>query len=160
MGRDGFTGLVVFATSLLLFWATLKLERHPLVPVGPEFYPQLILGLTAFLALLLVVSDLIAHRRGRMAIRPATSTARPNYMLVVIAFAIFAVYVIALPHLGFRAATFAFLVAMPLALQPPRGERGRWIVVFAVATVATFVIYVAFDGYLQVLLPRGRWTGF
>ena len=160
MGRDAITGLVVFATSLFLFWATLKLGRHPLVPVGPEFYPQLVLGATAFLALLLVVSDLIAHRRGRVATPPAVSTARANYTLVVTAFAIFAIYVIALPYLGFRVATFAFLVAMPLALQPARGVRRRWIVVFAVALVATVVIYLAFDRYLQVLLPRGRWTGF
>ena len=88
------------------------------------------------------------------------STARANYTLVVIAFAIFAIYVIALPYLGFRVATFAFLVAMPLACEPPRGARRRWIVVFAVALVATIVIYLAFESYLQVLLPRGRWTGF
>ena len=157
MGRDAITGLVVFATSLLLFWATLKLERHPLVPVGPEFYPQLVLGVTGFLALLLVVSDVVAHRRAQVA---AASTVRANYTLVVIAFAIFAIYVIALPYLGFRVATFAFLLAMPLALQPPRGARRRWVVVFAVALVATVVIYLAFESYLQVLLPRGRWTGF
>ena len=64
-----------------------------------------------FLALLLVVSDVIAHRRARGG--AAGVHVRANYMLVVIAFAIFAIYVIALPYLGFRVATFAFLVAMP-----------------------------------------------
>lgn len=158
MGRDAITGLVVFATSLFLFLATLGLERHPLVPVGPEFYPQLVLGATGFLALLLVVSDVVAHRRAQVV--SAVSTIRANYRLVVIAFTIFAIYVIALPYLGFRVATFAFLLAMPLALEPARGARRRLIVVCAVALVATIVIYLAFDSYLQVLLPRGRWTGF
>jgi len=158
MGRDAITGLVVFATSLFLFLATLGLERHPLVPVGPEFYPQLVLGATGFLALLLVVSDIVAHRRAQVA--AAVSTVRANYRLVVIAFAIFAIYVIALPYLGFRVATFAFLLAMPLALEPARGARRRLIVVCIVALVATIAIYLAFDSYLQVLLPRGRWTGF
>ncbi|HZA95745.1 MAG TPA: tripartite tricarboxylate transporter TctB family protein [Burkholderiaceae bacterium] len=160
MGRDAVTGLVVLATSLFLFWATLGLQRHPLVPVGPEFYPQLVLGTTAFLALLLVVSDVIVHRRARTAPARGVSSVRANYTLVVVAFAIFATYVIALPYLGFRVASFAFLVMMPLALEPPRGVRRRWIVVFAVALVATVVIYLAFESYLQVLLPRGRWTGF
>ena len=50
MGRDAITGLVIFVTSLFLYWATLGLKRHPLVPVGPEFYPRLVLGVTAFLA--------------------------------------------------------------------------------------------------------------
>jgi putative tricarboxylic transport membrane protein len=158
VGRDAITGLVVLATSLFLFWATLGLQRHPLVPVGPEFYPQLVLGVTALLALLLVVSDVIAHRRAQ--VTSAVSSVRANYRLVVIAFAIFAIYVIALPYLGFRVATFAFLVAMPLALEPARGSRKRWVVVFAVALIATVVIYLAFESYLQVLLPRGRWTGF
>jgi putative tricarboxylic transport membrane protein len=160
VGRDAVTGLVVLATSLFLFWATLGLKRHPLVPVGPEFYPQLVLGVTALLALLLVVSDVIAHRRARTATPPPVSTVRANYALVVIAFAIFAIYVIALPYLGFRVATFAFLVSMPLALQPPRGARRQWMVVLSVALVATVLIYLAFESYLQVLLPRGRWTGF
>ena len=160
MGRDTITGLVVFAASLFLFWATLGLERHPLVPVGPEFYPQLVLGTTGFLALLLVVSDVIARRRAGVTTAPTVSTVPANYMLVAVAFAIFAIYVIALPYLGFRVATFAFLLALPLALERPRGVRRRWIVVFTVALVATVVIYLAFDSYLQVLLPRGRWTGF
>ncbi len=160
MGRDTITGLSVFAASLFLFWATLGLERHPLVPVGPEFYPQLVLGTTGFLALLLVVSDVIAHRRTVVTTAPTVSTVPANYLLVAVAFSLFAIYVIVLPYLGFRVATFAFLVALPLALEPPRGVRRRWIVVFVVALAATAVIYLAFESYLQVLLPRGRWTGF
>ena len=160
MGRDAITGLVILATSLFLFWATLGLKRHPLVPVGPEFYPRLVLGLTAVLALLLVVSDVIAHRRAKRTQTPTVSSTRANYALVVIAFAIFAIYVIALPYIGFRIATFVFLLAMPLALQPAHGDRRRWILVIAVALVATVAIYVAFDSYLQVLLPLGRWTSF
>ena len=108
MGRDAVTGLVVLATSLFLFWATLGLQRHPLVPVGPQFvYPRLVLGTTAFLALLLVVSDVIcASARARVTTATAVSTTKPNYALVVIAFAIFAIYVIALPYLGFRTCDF------------------------------------------------------
>jgi putative tricarboxylic transport membrane protein len=161
VGRDAVTGLVVLATSLFLFWATLGLQRHPLVPVGPEFYPRLVLGATAFLALLLVVSDVIAHRRARVTTATAVSpVTKANYALVVIAFAIFAIYVIALPYLGFRLATFAFLIALPLAFEPSRGARRRWIVVFIVALVATVLTYLIFNNYLHVLLPRGRWTGF
>ena len=160
MGRDAITGLVVFMTSLFLFWATLGLERHPLVPVGPEFYPQLVLGTTGFLALLLVVSDVIAHRRTVVTTSPTVFTVPANYLLVAVAFALFGIYVIALPYLGFRVATFAFLVALPLALEPPRGVRRRWILVFVVALVVTRVIYFVFESYLHVLLPRGRLTGF
>ena len=161
MGRDTLTGLVVLAASLVLFWATLGLERHPMVPVGPGFYPRIVLGITAALGLLLVLLDVLG-RRGAVA-KPAepagAGTVRPNYALVVTAFAVFTAYVLALPYLGFRIATLAFLVVMQVVLQPPRGVR-RWVVVLAVALVATGASYYAFERYLHVLLPRGLWTGF
>ena len=152
MGRDGYTGLAVLAASLLLFWGTLGLERHPMVPVGPGFYPAIVLGITAFFALLLVVSDL-----RRKAVKPERQTF--NYGLVVITFGIFAAYVVSLPWLGFRVATLLFLFAMQAALDRPKTPR-RWTLLAVIAIVATAVIYLVFEQYLHVLLPRGRWTGF
>ena len=160
MSRDGYTGLVILAASLGLFWATLGLERHPMVPVGPGFYPRIVLGITGAMALLLVVLDVVAQRRRRPAAGAAPAPgARPNYGLVVAAFAIFAAYVVALPWAGFRLATFAFVVALQALLEPPRTP-ARWTLVVAVALATTVATYLAFETYLQVLLPRGRWTGF
>ena len=79
--------------------------------------------------------------------------------MVAVMFALFGAYVLALPLAGFRIATFAFVVAMQAALDPPRGMR-RWAIVAIVALVATAATYYTFDSYLQVLLPRGRWTDF
>ena len=159
MGRDGVTGLVVLAASLFLFWATLGLQKHPLVPVGPEFYPRLVLGVTAAMAALLVAIDVIAHRKRRRA-GAATAPAEPrNYALVVLSFAIFAVYALSLPWIGFRVATLLFLLVLPAVLERPRGTR-RWVAIGLMAVVGTAVTYYVFDGYLHVLLPRGRWTGF
>jgi hypothetical protein len=153
VGRDRYTGLAVLAASLALFWATLGLERHPMVPVGPAFYPRIVLGITALMALALIVSPSpLGEGRGG-------GVVRPNYLLVLIAFAIFTLYVFALPYLGFRLATFIFLVAMPVALERPASVR-RWIVVLVLAVVATFVTHLVFERYLHVLLPRGRWTSF
>ena len=84
---------------------------------------------------------------------------RGNYALVVACFAIFAAYVVAMPYLGFRVATFAFLLAMPVAMERPANRR-RWIAVIVVAALATLASYFAFERYLHVLLPRGGWTGF
>lgn len=163
MGRDTITGLAVLAASLVLLWATIGLERHPMVPVGPAFYPRIVLGITAAMALLLVALDLVARRRSAslpaQPVPPREGEGGPNYRLVAIAFGIFAAYVLALPYLGFRIATLAFLVAMQVALETPRGAR-RWAIVLAVAVVATFAGYFAFERYLHVLLPRGRWTDF
>lgn len=159
MRRDTITGLVVLAASLALLWATLGLERHPMVPVGPGFYPRIVLAITAGMGFLLVVLDVMGRREVAASLPAGESAARPNYGLVVAAFAVFTAYVLALPYLGFRIATFAFLIGLQAVLEPPHGVR-RWVIVLAVALVATAASYYAFERYLHVLLPRGLWTDF
>lgn len=159
MGRDGYTGLVVLAASLALFWMTLGLERHPMVPVGPGFYPRIVLGITAALAIALIAADVLARRRRMPAPAAAAEAQSRNYRLVAAAFGVFAGYVLALPWLGFRVATLLFLLALPVVLERP-GDRRRWIVVAVLAVLATAATYFVFERYLHVLLPRGRWTDF
>src|SRR5688572_15543209 len=110
-----------------------------MLPVGPAFYPRIVLGLTALLAAWLVVADLLA--RGH---RPPPSAARPNYALVALAFVTFTAYVLALPWLGFRLATFAFLVALPAVLERPRAPR-RWALIAVIALFATVIVYFVFE---------------
>lgn len=155
LGRDGWAGLVVLAASLFLFGMTLELKGNPLVPIGPGFYPRIVLGLTAVLAAALVASGWLA--RGRPA-RGAPAQA-PNYRLVALMFAVFGLYCGALPMLGFRIATFAYVAGTNALLTPPRGPRG-WLRATLIGLIATLVVYFVFERYLSVLLPRGRWTDF
>ncbi|MCD6042421.1 MAG: hypothetical protein K0R40_2024 [Burkholderiales bacterium] len=141
LSKDGWGGLAVLAASLLLFGLTLELRQNPLVPIGPGFYPRIVLGLTAILAAALVVFDL-ARRKPAAAARGPT-----DYAAVALHFAIFGVYVAALPWLGFA------------VMDPPRRWSG-WLRAGAIAAGAVLVTYVAFERYLLVLLPRGRWTDF
>lgn len=159
MGRDTIAGLVVLVVSLVLFGLTFGIQSNPLVPVSPAFYPRLVLGSTAFLSFLMIVFDVVARRRAGPAAGPAKAKAKPRYDMVVVMFAIFTVYVLLLPYLGFRIATVAFLAVMQFAMARPSTRRA-WIVLALVALIATAVTYYMFEVYLQVLLPRGRWTDF
>jgi len=67
--------------------------------------------------------------------------------------------VLLLPFLGFRVATFLFVAALQVVLGKPQGWR-RWAYVIVAALATVIVTYLAFETYLSVLLPRGRWTGF
>jgi hypothetical protein len=156
LGRDGLTGLVVLAASLVLYALTLDLKDNPLVPLGPGFYPRIVLGLTAVLAAALVAFDLLARRRGRPVAR---AMAGRNYRLVLAVFVVFGLYVALLPYLGFRIATLAFVAGLQSTLEPPRGWKG-WLVVAVTAAATTVIAYLVFERYLLVLLPRGRWTDF
>lgn len=150
IGRDGVAGLLGLAGSLVLLAATRGLPQPALVPIGPAFYPRIILAITALLSAALVASDLLRRQRPK----PAPS----RYRLVVLTFAIFTAYVFALPWLGYRLSTFAFVAGLQATLEPPRGRR-RWLVL-AVAILTALATYYIFEVYLSVLLPRGRLTGF
>lgn len=152
LSKDGWTGLVVLAASLFLFWLTLGLRQNPLVPIGPGFYPRIVLGITALFAAALLVGDLL---RGR---KPAR-TERFNYGAVVLQFGLFTLYVLAMPWLGFRLATLLYVGAANATMAPPR-RPVHWVRVLVVGIATALGSYVVFEQYLSVLLPRGRWTGF
>jgi hypothetical protein len=152
LSRDGWGGLAVLAASLFLFALTLGLKDNPLVPIGPGYYPRIVLGITAAFALALVVLDFLSPR-------PAAPRQALNYVLVVEMFAVFGLYVGALPYVGFRISTFLYVAASNALLDPPRNVRS-WIRVGLVASITTVVVYYVFERYLTVLMPRGRWTNF
>lgn len=149
--RDGVAGLVCLAGSLGLLWLSRDLAAPALVPIGPGFYPRILLVITALLSAALLVADLSAARRPKP---PPTM----SYRLVVLTFAIFAAYVFVMPRIGYRVATFVFVAALAATLEPPRGR--RWALVLGVALATSAVTYVVFERYLFVLLPRGSLTGF
>jgi len=152
ISRDGVAGLFCLIGSLLLLWVSRSLPQPALVPIGPGFYPRILLGVTAALAAALLVSDL--WRRGRGPERPPV-----NYRLVVLTFLIFSAYVFLLPLLGYRVATLLFIGVLQATLETPSTPRG-WALVAAAALGCMLVTYYVFEAYLNVLLPRGSLTGF
>jgi hypothetical protein len=156
IGRDGIAGLVLLATSLVLLVKSFQLPSLPIVPVGPGFYPSIVLSFMAAASALLVLQDLMNRAP---IVADAGEAPRRNYRLVMIAFAIVGVYVVLLPLLGFRIATALFVGALQAALGQPRTAR-QWAVLAAIALGTAAVSYFVFERYLLVLLPRGAWTGF
>ncbi|MEO8143389.1 MAG: tripartite tricarboxylate transporter TctB family protein, partial [Betaproteobacteria bacterium] len=137
------------------FALTLDLKDSPLVPVGPGFYPRIVLALTALLSLGLVVSDVLSRKKNSK----EQPKKKYNYPLVAISFGVFALYCAALPGFGFRIATFAYVVTSSALLAPPRGAKG-WAGALLLGLFTAFLTWLIFERYLSVLLPRGRWTGF
>jgi len=152
LSKDGWGGLAVLAASLFLFALTLGLKDNPLVPIGPGYYPRIVLAVTAAFALALVISDLLSVKRSK-------AKEALNYLLVLEMFAVFGLYAGALPYLGFRISTFLYVAASNALLDIPRSAKGFARVV-VVAGITTVVVYYVFERYLTVLLPRGRWTDF
>jgi putative tricarboxylic transport membrane protein len=155
IGRDGIAGLILLAISLVLLVQSSQLPSLPIVPVGPGFYPAIVLSFMAAASALLVLQDIVKHR----ATAPASDAPPRRYRLVVITFAIVGGYVALLPLLGFRVATVFFVAALQAALGRPRTAR-EWTVLVAIAVGTTVASYLVFERYLLVLLPRGAWTDY
>jgi hypothetical protein len=151
LSRDGVAGLILLGISLALLYQTLSLPHIPIVPVGPGFYPRIVLGFLAICSAALVVQDLLKRRA------PAQAAGPRRYGLVVALFAIFGAYVGLMPYVGFRIATVLFVAAAQIALDRPR-TGAQWAVVIAVALGTVAATYLVFERYLLVLLPRGSWT--
>jgi hypothetical protein len=157
IGRDGIAGMVLLAISVVLLVKSFQLPSLPIVPVGPGFYPSIVLSFMAVASALLVLQDLLKRRAP--AVADAGGAPRRNYRLVVIAFAIVGAYVVLLPLVGFRVATVLFVGALQAALGRPQTAR-QWVVLAAIALGTAALSYLIFERYLLVLLPRGAWTGF
>jgi hypothetical protein len=158
LGRDGIAGLVGLAVSLVLLPLSFGLPKLPIVPIGPGFYPAIVLAFMAVTSAVLVIQDIVAQRRaaGPAPSEPAAGPRRA-YGLVAAAFAVVAAYIVLLPYLGFRIGTALFVATFQFVLERP-ATLYRWLILFAIAIATSLITYLVFDTYLSVLLPRGRWT--
>jgi hypothetical protein len=160
IGRDGIAGLIGLAISLALLPQAFGLPKLPIVPVGPGFYPAIVLIFMALTSAVLVLQDLLAQRRAAAGDGLAADSRPPRaYGLVAAAFAAVGAFIALLPLIGFRLATVLFVAAFQLVLEWPATLR-QWAMVAAVALGTSAIAYLVFNDYLLVLLPRGAWTGW
>jgi hypothetical protein len=61
--RNLVVGLVCLAISVWLLLLTRGLPPAIMVPVGPAFYPRVVLSFMALLSVLLIAIELVAYRR-------------------------------------------------------------------------------------------------
>jgi len=155
--RDSISGLVCLALSLAMLIMSFGLPPATMVPIGPAFYPRVVLSITAILSAILIVMDVRAARSA-VAVPVAASGPAPNYRLVLATFVLFGLYIALMPKVGFRISTFLFVLALQITLEWPKGP-ARWLVAVAVAIGTAWACHFVFDDYLQVLLPRGTWSG-
>ena len=153
LSRDGVSGLVCLAISVILLTQTFGLPPAAIVPIGPAFYPRVVLSILMLLSVILIVLD---FRAMRTATAPAAGPP-PNYRLVLATFIEFGLYILLLPPLGFRIATFLFVLSLQVTLEWPRSTK-HWVLAVLVAAATSLICFLIFQDYLSVLLPRGTWS--
>jgi hypothetical protein len=151
MGRDSGIGLGLLALCGLLYWQAAGIPTPPFVPIGPAFYPRIILVLLAALAVWLILEDLVSAPARPAARSPGP---RPDYRVVALSFALFGGYVIGLSLIGYLAATFLFVLGLGWILGPRQPRTLPKLAAIAAGT--SLVTFLVFEKYLHVFLPRGQ----
>ena len=153
MSRDGWIGV-----GLLFFcgWLYANLDRipaNPLVPIGPAFYPRLLLLLIFALSLTLVLRDFIAHREKKE--RAPFGDWLKEHQSVLLSFCFFFLYVLLLPKLGFLFATIFFVSSLQWVLGQTVLQRLPGSLLIGITTAV--ITFWVFEKYLYVFLPRAAW---
>ncbi len=151
--RDVIAGGLILGLSGILLWQSGRIPSPPLIPIGPAFYPRIILVLLACLGIALVAETLAG--RPTPVPRPAAREPKSRRRwLVALCFLLFALYTAGLPWLGYRLSTTLFVATMQWSLGP-RTLRSLPLCLL-VGAVTALVTYAVFQLYLHLLLPRGR----
>jgi putative tricarboxylic transport membrane protein len=152
MRPDTGIGLGLLAFCGVLYWQTGAISTPPFVPIGPAFYPRVLLVLLAGLAVWLFVENILRGRGPSQGVKKPEGPP-PNYRRVLLGFFVFLAYVASLNIIGYMTSTFLFILGLSWSIGP-RDRRGLPKLV-AVACGTALVIYLVFEKYLFVFLPRG-----
>ncbi|HEU4342877.1 MAG TPA: tripartite tricarboxylate transporter TctB family protein [Candidatus Binatia bacterium] len=153
MGRDGWIGIGLLALSGWLYANLDKIPANPFVPIGPAFYPRVLLLLIIGLTLLLILQELLASRQQKQGVR--IKIRLENYRGTLVSFFLFALYVFLLPRLGYLVSTILFVASLQWLLGQPLWRRLPVSLLIGLGT--SFVTYLVFEKYLHVFLPRASW---
>ncbi|HSG95563.1 MAG TPA: tripartite tricarboxylate transporter TctB family protein [Afifellaceae bacterium] len=140
-------GLLVFAGWFAVMTAGLP-ERAvmPNTP-GPSFFPWLITAALCALSVTLLFQGIIRLKRQSGAVAE-----RQDVRISVLALASMAVYLAALPYLGFVPASVLFFAALMWLY----GSRNPFLIA-AGAIFGPLILFVVFRHGFNILLPRGIW---
>ena len=152
MGRDATIGIGLLVFSGFLYWQAGLAPTPPFVPIGPAFYPRVILILLAGLAVWLIAEDILRRRVPSPGVKKPAGTT-PDYGRVVLAFFVFLGYVVALSLLGYVTSTFLFVIGLSWSIGPRNIREMPKLIAVAVGTA--LVTYLVFEKYLYVFLPQG-----
>lgn len=145
---DFFVGIFLLVFSVGIFYMTGQMPQKE-DGLGPGDYPRVIAYCVALLGF---IQTVLSVRRMRRADQPTSSPRifeKREILNIFFLTVCVAVYLVALPYLGFIILT-PFLMFMMMLLFGLR----KWIKMIVVSVVSTAVVYFLFDKFFLVLLPR------
>lgn len=143
---DFFVGLFVMVFASVGHYMAGKLQTAP-KGLGPGDYPMVILRVLFILGAILTGYAFYMHKKKS---RPeGKKFEKGEFKQVFILFACVALYIKLVAYFGFIFLTPFFMFAMMYIFS-----LREWIRMTVISVVGTALIYIVFNNYLYVLLPR------
>jgi putative tricarboxylic transport membrane protein len=137
---------IVLISSCFLYYQTKLFPKTRISDIGPEYWPQLLLGGLIILSIFLLID--IYKRRTALAATTAEQQPYPARFWYTLALAI--VYTIIMPYIGFAVSTllFSLVIMRVLGVKNPKD-----LLMISAGTTVLFV--VLFPKIMAVPMPRG-----
>lgn len=137
------------AAFIALFGAFLAMARQ--FPSEVAVYPTLICGLGVLLSAGLLARSLRAYGRTKNEAEEVESIDKRQVLKTLFTVAVSVIYVMLTNVIGYFVTTFLFVVGFSYYLDP---HQKKWIYP-VVGVILNVVLYLAFDLFLNVNLPKG-----
>jgi len=154
-------GLFFLAISAFLLIDSFKIKIIARSRVSSAVFPRIIGVMMAVLSIALIVSELIKLKKTEQ-IDGSERKEKTNGVvlskttrIVLVTFALIAVYTIMLTYLGFIIATAIYLFAQIMILAT-KEQRRRWYFILVFSVAIDLAIYYSFYYGFSLILPSGK----
>lgn len=153
LNRDAITAILLLVLCGVLFWQTFYIREVPFSQVGAEVWPRVVLVLLTILSLIYLFKSL-AEPPPASDLPFNLKTWLNTYKNPIICFAMFFVFMLALPYLGMLVAGILFVFITQTLIG---GASPRHLLVHAViAVLSVGGMWAVFTYALRVILPAGE----
>ena len=119
---------------------------------GPGFYPSLL----GYALIGLGLATLAKGLRAPVSTEAGEKSDKQRYGLVFGVLALSIITVALIPYIGFIAASFILVLAM-IQMIRPSGRLKHWLIDIFFTILVLFMIYIVFEVFIKIQLPRGLW---
>jgi hypothetical protein len=156
LNRDSFVAIFLLLVCGGLMVASFEIREPDYGQLSPATWPRVIVGVIAALSFIYLVQSL---RQGPDVPRDGAPKGLSEFFAywrnVIWCFLLFGGYLLAIPFLGMLVGGVLFVFGLLTAL----GGIRNWLLHGAIALISVGGMWLVFTFALEVILPRGAWTG-
>lgn len=155
--KDRIASITLLLFCGFFYYQTFSIRTSNLTGLDAPFFPRVLLGTIAALAILMLIrSFLPARKKIHEATEDKQEENKQKGWLVWVIFALFALYILSLKILGFILSSFLFMIIMYLLItkDTQRTLKSHAIAIGGLLATA-FILAFIFEKLLNVFLPQG-----